>query len=227
LQRFAATIVGGDRGWQYARYLGFPDRNIFYSVYGCDFDTFRSAGAQRREGAEYPHSFVYVGRYAEVEGMDLLIRAYSEYRKRRADAWPLHCYGKGDLQPVLMKMPGVVDHGFLQPSALAGELSGHGVMVLPSYYEPWGVVVAEAAATGMPVICSGACCSGLDLVRHLYNGLTFASGDSDALTDCFLWMHDHPEQLAVMGKRAQVYAGAYSAQVWAERWEWIFKRVMQ
>lgn len=228
LKRFAAAIVAGERGRQYARYLGFSDNNIFYSVYGCDFDAFCAAGNRRRAmGTNDPHSFVYVGRYAHVKGMDVLIRAYSRYRELRSEAWPLHCYGKGELQTVLAETAGVVDHGFLQPDALAEALAGHGVMILPSHYEPWGVVVAEAAATGMPVICSGACCSGLDIVRHLYNGLTFAAGDSDALTDCLLWMHDHPTQPEEMGKRAQVYAGAYSAQAWSERWKWIFNRVMQ
>ncbi len=228
LRRFSAVIVAGERGRQYARYLGFPDRNIFYSVYGCDFDAFAAAGAARRsDGAEVPRTFVYVGRYAQVKGLDVMLRAYSRYREQRADVWPLHCYGKGDLQTMLAETPGVVDHGFLQPADLAGALAGHGVMVLPSRYEPWGVVVAEAAATGMPVVCSNACCSGLDLIRHLYNGLTFAADDESALTDCFLWMHDHPEQLPVMGRRAQVYAEAYSAQSWAERWKWVFQQVIR
>ena len=41
-----------------------------------------------------------------------------------------------------------------------------GAFVLPSRKEPWGVVVQEAAAARMPVICSDSVGAGDHLVRH-------------------------------------------------------------
>lgn len=127
----------------------------------------------------------------------------------------------------LLQTEGVVDHGFLQPQELQEELSRHGAMILPSKHEPWGVALAEAAASGLPIICSDACCSGLDIVRQLYDGLVFAAGDAGQLTRAMLYLHDHRDSLPEFGARAQVYAQAYSAENWARRWEWIIENVME
>lgn len=44
------------------------------------------------------------------------------------------------------------------------------ILILPSYHEPWGLVVNEAMAAGLPVIVSNECGSSLDLVRDGENG---------------------------------------------------------
>jgi len=44
------------------------------------------------------------------------------------------------------------------------------VLILPSYNEPWGLVVNEAMAAGLPVIVSNECGCSLDLVRDGENG---------------------------------------------------------
>ncbi len=117
-----------------------------------------------------------------------------------------------------MKGEGIVDHGFLQPDDLPGALVEQGVFVLPSFHEPWGVALAEAAGTGMPLICSDAVASGIDLVRSLYNGIVFPAGDAGRLADAFVWMHEHFGILPELGRRSQSYAGAYTPEVWAARW---------
>ena len=58
---------------------------------------------------------------------------------------------------LLRNQPGITDAGFMQPAQLPQAFRDHGVFVLPSRYEPWGVVIAEAAASGLAVICSDAC----------------------------------------------------------------------
>jgi glycosyltransferase involved in cell wall biosynthesis len=46
------------------------------------------------------------------------------------------------------------------------------VLVLPSYSEPWGLVVNEAMACGMPVIVSEKCGCAPDLVQNGKNGIS-------------------------------------------------------
>ena len=156
-----------------------------------------------------------MGRYVQIKGLETLLLAYQAYRERITSPWELHCFGRGVI-PVIGE--GVVDHGFLQPRDLPDALAEQGVFVFPSLYEPWGVALAEAAGTGMPLICSDAVASGIDLVRNLYNGIVFPAGNVRRLTDALVWMHEHVEVLPELGRRSQSYAGAYSPEIWAARW---------
>jgi glycosyltransferase involved in cell wall biosynthesis len=70
----------------------------------------------------------------------------------------------------------------------------------------------------LPVICTEACGSAVELIRPYYNGIPVATGDPDSLASAMRWMHDHSDRLPQMGRRGTELAAAYSAQAWAQRW---------
>lgn len=215
VKRLDGVIVAGERGRQFARWLGFRPEQIFSSTYGYDADLFNPIYAKRLALPEWPHCFCFVGRYAPVKGLDSLLVAYRLYRERVAKPWELHCFGKGQ---ITIEGDGIVDHGFLQPKDLPDALTRQGVFVFPSLHEPWGVALAEAAGTGLPLICSDAVASGVDFVRDHYNGIVFPAGNANRLSDALVWMHEHFKDLPKMGNRSQSYAGAFTPEVWAARW---------
>ena len=215
VKRLDGAIVAGERGRQYARWLGFSGSQIFTGIYGYDASLFNPIFEKRLACPSWPKSFCFVGRYVKIKGLETLLAAYQAYRERVTTPWELHCFGKG---PIPVQGEGVVDHGFLQPRDLPNALAEQGVFVFPSLYEPWGVALAEAAGTGMPLICSDAVASGLDLVRNLYNGIVFPAGNVGRLTGALVWMHEHAVDLPEMGRLSQVYAGAYTPEIWAARW---------
>ena len=57
------------------------------------------------------------------------------------------------------------------------------VFVLPSTFEPWGLVVNEAMASGFPVIVSDKVGARYDLVLNKNTGFVFKSGDAVDLSD--------------------------------------------
>ncbi|SFE99557.1 Glycosyltransferase involved in cell wall bisynthesis [Bacillus sp. OV194] len=63
------------------------------------------------------------------------------------------------------------------------------VLVLPSYDEPWGLVINEAMAAGLPIISSNECGATLDLVKEKHNGYIVKAGNENdikkAFTDLF------------------------------------------
>ena len=56
-----------------------------------------------------------------------------------------------------------------------------GCFVLPSLSEPWGLVVNEAMASGLPVLVSNRCGCAPDLVREGENGFLFDPARPDEL----------------------------------------------
>jgi glycosyltransferase involved in cell wall biosynthesis len=56
------------------------------------------------------------------------------------------------------------------------------VFVLPSAFEPWGLVVNEALCFGLPVITSDKVGATGDLVQEGINGFIYPAGDVVALT---------------------------------------------
>lgn len=215
--RLHRVLVTGERSFQLARRLRFPEARICRGVYGYDDQLFTGAYERRRQGGEHPKRFLFVGSYDHRKGLDLILPAYAAYRKAVSDPWPLTCCGKGELEAVINAAEGVENAGFVQPADLPAVFATHGAFFLASRYDPWPLVILESSGSGLPVFCSEACGSAVELVRPYYNGFTFPTGDSPAITRAFRWAHEHHGELGEMGRRGRELALAYAAPVWAGR----------
>ncbi|AHF93544.1 glycosyl transferase family 1 [Opitutaceae bacterium TAV5] len=193
LHRFIDVLwVTGERQRYLANKLGYSGARCWEGYYACDWEVFadrahRSSGIVTDERAQKPF-FLYVGRYAPEKGLDTLADAYRQYRAEVPNPWPLICAGRGECRELLLQA-GAEDRGFVQPGELPALMREASAFILPSRFEPWGVVLQEAAAAGLPLIASEACGAAVHLLRHLYNGYCFPTGDAGALTEALLAMH--------------------------------------
>ncbi len=64
------------------------------------------------------------------------------------------------------------------------------VLVLPSDYEPWALVVNEAAASGLAIVCSDVVGAAADLLWEGKNGRAFRAGDGADLSRTLLEVTD-------------------------------------
>lgn len=83
------------------------------------------------------------------------------------------------------------------------------VFVLPARHEPWGLVVNEAMAAGLPVVVTDDCGCAPDLVRNGENGFVYPTGDvaalRSALESCLI-----PGRAKVMGERSRELIARWS-----------------
>jgi glycosyltransferase involved in cell wall biosynthesis len=86
------------------------------------------------------------------------------------------------LAQILDAEPGVVLEGFVQPSSIPARFSEAACLVLPSSFEPWAVVVHEAAAAGLLILASEAVGAVPHLVQNEYNGFIFGVNDAEELS---------------------------------------------
>ena len=91
------------------------------------------------------------------------------------------------------------------------------ILIMPSYYESFGMVALEAMACGTPVIASQV--GGLPfVVQNGITGFVVPGGSPEALTKTLLKLMTQPDLRAKMGQQAANYALNYS-------WELISKRI--
>lgn len=206
------AFLPNERQRVFARKLGFGEGQIWYGVNGCDQPRFEVGPDARRHE---PPSFLYVGRLVRPKGLDVLLEAYAAYRHQVEEPWPLNVVGTGPLAGAVAGAEGVVASGFQQPSAMPAVFASAACFVLPSNLEPWGTVIHEATASGLPVICTTTCGAWLDLVRDGYNGFLVPPRSPRHLTDAMALVTTMDQDRRTAMGRASV---SLSRQLTPQRW---------
>ena len=207
--------VAGERQRQFARYLGYAGAKCWSGLYACDWSQFAKKTTPASAG-QSPF-FLYVGRYIEAKGLDVLVNAYKQYRQQVETPWELVCAGTGVQADLLKGVEGIQDFGFQQPTVLPELLREAGAFVLPSRTEPWGVALQEAAASGLPLISSTASGAAIHLVQDGYNGYLFESGDAAHLAACMARLSTSPPAvISELGQRSYELAKQFTPARWAE-----------
>ena len=212
---FDAAFVAGERQAVFARRLGFPLERIWPGLLSCDFSKFDAAGREA-PSIDQRRSFLYVGRLVPEKGIETLIAAYRRYRAEVPEAWPLKVAGTGPLRNIVEHEPGVEYQGFIQPDTLPNLFANSGTFVLPSRFEPWGVVIHEAAASGLPIICTSPCGASDHLVRNGYNGFVVDPDDPGMLAAAMRKISDSSSEARAEMARASYELGCqFTPESWA------------
>ena len=157
-----------------------------------------------------------VGRLVDHKGTDVLAAAYQRYRGLVDDPWDLEVVGIGPLEHLLRGSPGVTLHGFRAPEDVAELMRRVGCFVLPSHIEPYGAVVHEAAASGLPLLCTDFAGAASGLVQDGANGWLVPSGDVERWTEAMVRMSALPaERLVEMSEVSRALATRLSPEGWA------------
>jgi glycosyltransferase involved in cell wall biosynthesis len=152
---------------------------------------------------------LFVGRLVREKGVFDLLRAYAQLAPSLREELGLVFVGDGTSRQQLERQaaeiyPGRIQFtGFLQREDLAAYYALAELFVLPTHSDPWGLVVNEAMACSLPVICSDAAGCGADLVEDGWNGLIFPAHDVAALGCALVTLAHEPALRGAMGKRSQ------------------------
>ncbi|GAB3256990.1 hypothetical protein GCM10027347_19160 [Larkinella harenae] len=159
-----------------------------------------------------PINFIYVGRLAAEKNLKVLLDAFHQalLQPRSSADWGLLLLGDGPQKAALqaqIERLGLQDSIKILPNQpwyrVPETLALADVLVLPSLSEPWGLVVNEAMACGMPVVVSSRCGCAMDLVQPGQNGYTFDPLRQDELTHCLLQFTSGQADRPAMGRRSE------------------------
>lgn len=190
-------IIGGATGYfstsknldYYFRAYGATSeiyRYPFSSIRTCDIQNITEIDNKKRQ-ARYDLKIssekiiLAIGRFEHIKGFDVLIQAMKEINNAQ-------CYiigGKPTEQYLkiikMNKITNIVFEDFKTPDELASYFLAADIFVLPTRYDPWGLVINEAMAYGLPVISTNKCVAALELISNDENGYVVDADNVDML----------------------------------------------
>ncbi|NNJ85016.1 MAG: glycosyltransferase family 4 protein, partial [Gammaproteobacteria bacterium] len=192
VRRYNAALVGGHRQADYLVKFGFPRNRIFTGYDVVDNDYFARGAARARSDLEklrnqyrLPKRYFFAcTRFLPRKNLDGLLRAYAVYRKTCTNIpWSLVIAGAGEEERGLrqlaaqLNVPDLHWAGFLQYEQLPVFFGLASAFIHPALAEPWGLVVNEAAASGLPLLVAHPVGARYELLAEDEIGLIFDPKD--------------------------------------------------
>ena len=178
--------------------LGFSPGKVRWIPNGVDCRLF-SRAVSRRSG-EGGWRLLYVGRFVEEKGLRVLLEALAKLRRRRSDISLALLGGHpatGTSEPFLPQVAalGLSDcvefRDAVPPEEMPRHMAESDLVVLPSFYDSFGIVLIEAMACGLPVVATR--CGGPEEMVDDSVGRLVAVGDAGDLADGILAVIDRYE----------------------------------
>ena len=154
-----------------------------------------------------PPAVLHVGRLIPRKGVDRLLRAFAHARERVA--LRLILVGSGPQEPRLRELAAdlglgtdVEFRGFVDQPELAAVYAEADVFAFPTLDDPFGIVVLEAAAAGLPVVASPFGGATLDLIEDGRNGFVIDPNDIVGWARALIRLGEDPSLRQRLGSRA-------------------------
>lgn len=208
-------LAAGQLGVHWYRRIGFAPSKIYSFGYFIDSDVSAAdveIGQCPAERPEREIRLLFVGQIIYRKGVDLMLQALASNRRYR---WALDIIGDGHCRSTYnllaqtlgiesrIRWEGVADNRVVQQYMGQADL-----VILPSRFDGWGVVVNEALIAGARVIVSDTCGSA-DLITQSFQGRVFRSGSIKSLTQAIAAELSNGKQSLVMREQVRQWARAY------------------
>ncbi|SEF48222.1 glycosyltransferase [Algoriphagus boritolerans] len=198
---FSHFIVSGVYQYEWVRKLGYKKENILFNMYSADNFLFNCVDISRKE-LNYPHSFIFVGRFVEEKGIGYLVKAWDSIIDKCG--WTLTLIGDGPLKDLYSGRNDIIIKDYMSQDVLIKEIQKSGCFILPSIFEPWAVVIHEFACAGLPIIATEVCGATPHFVINGFNGLSIKSKNVNSLIKAMEFIINRSDsELFVMAKNSR------------------------
>ncbi|MGA8538885.1 MAG: glycosyltransferase family 4 protein [Terriglobales bacterium] len=196
VRRCDGFVAPGKSSFEYMESLGSPAARIFTAPNAVDNEYFAAEAQNVREHAQefrdrlkLPTRFIlFAGRLVAEKGVFDLLDAYAKLESCLRSEVGLVFAGDGIAKAALEQRtkrisPGTVCFpGFAHREDLAGLYALAEALILPTHSDPWGLVVNEAMACGLPIIVSSVAGCTADLVEDGWNGYVVPPEEPEKLS---------------------------------------------
>jgi len=239
LFRFPAFFLpGGKRQAGYLHYYGVSNQKIIHAQMTVDVERIKKyidhLDLLDREKLRTQHGaqkeaviFLYVGRLLDWKGIRELMAATQLLDDKVATLWIV---GDGELADEV-KLAALQCKQINYLGRVSGEFlwriyNAADVFVLPSHWEPWGLVVNEAMAAGKPLIVSRTVGCIDDLVFEHREGLIVEPKEVASLYNAMDFMLKNPEKRIMMASNASNLIAGWTLKNEANNMMTAWKKVL-
>jgi len=215
----AGFVVPGRASRAYLRGLGVADERIAVAPNAVDLRIFAErVGAAHADRTALRErlgldgcAFLYVGRFDAEKGLDVLLGAMRDV------PGTLVLIGSGPLEGELRRSAGETVRvlGPLARDELVPWYVAADALVLPSRSEPWGMVLNEGAAAGLPLVATEAVGAAHDLIEPGGNGFRVPVDDEAALAEVLRTLATDADLRRTFGERSRELSERFRPEAWA------------
>jgi glycosyltransferase involved in cell wall biosynthesis len=173
--------------------FGVPDGRIEVALQAADVEPFRNTTVARNH-ADGPVKVISAGRLVPDKNFATLIESFA----RIGGDTELEIIGTGFLEHDLRQLAArrgvpVRFRGHVPPSEMPGLYASADVYAMISTYEPFGVAIREAAAAGLPIVCSRTAGAAGDVAVEGRNAILVDPADGAAVEQALRRLASDPE----------------------------------
>ena len=168
--------------------------------------------------------FIFVGHINEHKGADILCDAVKLLEENGVE-FELSLVGKPASSVDFNNFRSVKQLGWIPQADLSSVLAQHDVLVLPSRFDSFGMVVAEGMAMGLPAIVSDHV-GAREMVTEQVTGLVVPAFNASKLSEAMQWFIDNRHRLPRMKSASREVAERYDWKFYRERFVQFIQRVL-
>jgi glycosyltransferase involved in cell wall biosynthesis len=186
--------------------MGFPAARVFRAPHGTRIEPFWRVAEDRAVRANGPLRLLSVGRLIPRKGCEWLVRAVGQAQRDGADVH-LTMVGTGSDESRLRALAdklgiAVAWRGFVDQPDLPSLYGEADAFAFPTLDDPFGMVLLEAAASGLPLIASPYAGATEELVREGVEGFVVDPRDTRAFAAAIARLAASRELQARLGRAA-------------------------
>jgi len=222
-------LPAGKAAAEYFRYLGAPPERIFVAPFPANHDYFRKESLKLKSYKKelkikkgYSNiTILFSGRFVYRKGILFLLKAYAKLKEEHQNIC-LVLLGDGPEKEKYEnyckenKIDNVFFEGFIQQEDLPQYYASADIFVLPSLSDPWGLVINEAMAFGLPIISTNTAGATYDLVKDGINGFVVRAGEATDLYRALKILCDNQALREKMGKESLKIIEKHTPEKWAQ-----------
>ncbi|WP_417735097.1 glycosyltransferase family 4 protein [Rosistilla oblonga] len=182
---------------------------------GVDIDLFgqKSIG-ERNTGQQSEIRFIFVGRFEPLKGSVELTNAMETLQNQNAR---VSLSIVGDIYDrKILQFKNVRSLGKQTHAELSTTLAVHDVLILPSHFDSFGMVVIEAMAAGLPVIVSPGVGAKM-VVNEKRNGIVTKDNSEHSLIEAIKWFSANRASYSAMSQKAKETATSFTWKKYHQR----------